>query len=809
MVSDNTSKYKSPLFIYIQLIRLIEIEDHDNNKSAALIGKLGSSLMQLAESMNTVNLEQSESGFLVQFMTIRDALKFGSSLISLTKGQNDFDIKISVHSSKNEFILKREIEKIISFSGHNEIVLTSTLNLDEIRESGYIWNKIGEIELDEIGDTSDVLKIDLTGYFQKGKINKQTDLSFNDIKYRYLIPVVVLFFIGIYFLMPNKKYEPTIAVWMMENNGNEKNSFWSWGMTEDIINTVGKSQTINIVPFSEINTAILNRESPKDYAKRNGLNYVLISEFTPQKIGFELQYSLINIKNDKTEYSKKIKISSKQISEIVGIISRKIINILDVNDLKIIQSRKHTDPEAYKLYLKGKYLINTGESPAQISEGFSLLEESIELDDNFLKVKSYLANLSRERGDLSKARDLYTEALKSAGDLGDRQGVQQYLVALGDILFEMEDFSNAMDCYRNSLSLYEELNHRHKTPYIMDQMALIYNHQGKPDSAIFFLEQSINISHELKDSLKTVSEILLLGNIYYNSGDYYSALIQFVKAREYSIINGDTSDLSRALHFMSEIFWNKKDFTQALIYQKELLELLKESGDDNSIAWAAFRIGSIYENRCDYGEAQQYLKESLKLRQKLKDRGDLAETISYLGLVTAKMGKYKKAQSYFLDSQKLYEKLRDRSGIGFMNHNLGETFYFREMYRESEGYFRGALAVWKELENPVMEIWSMSWLVLAELKSGNREFEVDLYLLNKLMKKQELDEGNISAVYYNLYQIYDHKNVDDKAGNKLSYAYNAVMKNIGNIQTKEDRNSCLENNILSKKIVQTWEKLNR
>ena len=99
MSSDNTSKQKSPPYIYIQLIGLEEIDDHNKNKSTALIGKLGNSLMQLADSMDTVSLEQNESGFFIQFKKIQDALKFGFSLIKLTREQNDFDVKINSNYS--------------------------------------------------------------------------------------------------------------------------------------------------------------------------------------------------------------------------------------------------------------------------------------------------------------------------------------------------------------------------------------------------------------------------------------------------------------------------------------------------------------------------------------------------------------------------------------------------------------------------------------------------------------------------------------------------------------------------------------
>ena len=289
------------------------------------------------------------------------------------------------------------------------------------------------------------------------------------------------------------------------------------------------------------------------------MNYVFISAFNQAENEVELHYSLVNVKNGKSEYSKKLSVSSKQISDIVGILSRKIMSSLRVHDVELIESRKPINPVAYKLYLKGKYSINKGLNVIQIDQGISLLEESISLDDNFLPVKSFLADTKRERGDLLKARKLYTEAMTKAGDRGDRQRVREYLVSLGDIFLEMDDFSGALEYYQSALTLSEGLRYRKNSPHIMNQMALIYNNREESDSSMYYLEKSIKMSHELKDSLSTVSELLFLGNLYYNSEDYYSALIQFRKSLEYSKQIEDTSAMSRALHHMSDIFWIKSD----------------------------------------------------------------------------------------------------------------------------------------------------------------------------------------------------------------------------------------------------------
>ena len=808
MLPSETSNKKSNIFVYIQLSGSENDDYHLEDNSSSFIRQLGNILMHLTETWEISNIKQRERGFFIQFKHVIDALDFSLSFLERMKETNDFGVGVAIHCGDDVLSAQRENEKLISFAGPNEVVVSETLNLHESQNSHHKWNKVGEIKSEETGNDLDVFVHDTFSEIQNYKEDIFQNLKVGNLKLKFVIPLVIFVFAGLFFLLPKEKLEPTIAVWMMENKGSSNDDFWAWGITEDITKMLGHSQEIKTVPFDEITKAFSSDDSPKETADQYGMNYVFVSEFDQVESGVNLHYSLINVKSGKSEYSKKLTVPLKQIPNIVGILSRKIMISLNVNDVEFIESRNPVNPAAYELYLQGKYALGKTLYDDQINHGISLLEESITLDDNLLHAKSLLAEVNRERGDLSKARELYTEAMNKAGEKGNKQKVREYSVSLGDIFLEMNDFSNALECYQNALALTEKLRYSKNSPHIMNQMALIYFKREEPDSATYYLEESIKISHGLKDSLSTVSELLFLGNIYYNSEDYYNALIRFEKSLEYSKHIEDTIAISSALHYMSDIYWIKKDFTRALSHQNELLALLKKEGDKNSIAWAAFRMGSIYENQCDYVQAKKYLSQALKLRESLGEKRNIAEVLSYLGIVSLNMEQYDKALHYFNESKSIYEDYSDRSGLSYMSHNLGETYFYKGNSSKSEGYFRKAVTIWRELKDPSKEVWSLSWLILAEMESGNREYEVDLYILNKILKQNKIEKQDIPIVSYNLYLVYRKKKITEESAYHLKKAYNEIVEIANEMNNEDDKNSFLTKNPLNRKIVKAWEKSN-
>jgi len=784
---------------------MLDLEKTDGNQSSFLMKRLGNVLMLLAESFGSNHLEQGENGFYIQFNQNEDILNFCLSTLEHIREDEELSVRISIHSGINPKTVVDEIHKLDEFTSTSQLVVSEETKIQKTKVPSHEWIHTGNIQLGDDQSDTCVFSLIKNEYVNSTTVQKNQSQKNKFIKWEFLIPIIIIMCIGLFFFLPKNKIAPKIVVWMMENKGDIEDDFWAQELTDELIKKLAVYEAIEVVPYSHISKSISSKKLVEEVISDFGMNFVYLSEIIYNQKGFEIRYVLKNVTNRKKIFSRKRTFVSNKVSEISDVLSNEILDHIYSGYSKKNNGERGTDPDVYELYLRGKYALRS-EDPSEQKRGITFLEQAIKLDDTHILTRSYLADVYFKSGDLKKAQSLYTDAVTLAAGIKDKQKVREYLISLGDIYIELDEYPNALTCYQNALLLSEELKLRDGTPDIFKKMATIYVEKDKPDSAIYYLEKSIEMQNEKRDSLKTVDELLILGNLYFNSMEYFKALTQFKTALTYSKIIQDTTQISTALHHICDIYWIKNDYSIAISYQLELLDLLKKVGDQTSIGWATFRLGNLYDFNCNYSLAQEYLKQSLKIKRRSKNKEDIAEVLSYLGLVSIKLGQNKYAIQTFEESQKIYEELRNREGLGFMSHNLGEAIYYTGQSEESEGYFRKAVTIWRELNNPSSEIWSLSWLVLAEMKSGNREFEVDLFILNKLLKQNEIAEQDIPVVHYNLYLVYLKKDVDDKAKYHLKFAWNEIMEKSKLIQSDEDQKLFLTKSPLNKNIIKAWKK---
>ena len=115
--------------------------------------------------------------------------------------------------------------------------------------------------------------------------------------------------------------------------------------------------------------------------------------------------------------------------------------------------------------------------------------------------------------------------------------------------------------------------------------------------------------------------------------------------------------------------------------------------------------------------------------------------------------------------------------------------------------------IWRELENKPQETWTLSWLILSELKSGNLNQHDNLNAISKLLSNNKIAGANICVVNWNMYQVYIELNDGNIARGHLEVAYNEVIKTAGKIQSSKDKESFLTNVRPNREIVEEWEKV--
>ena len=82
-------------------------------------------------------------------------------------------------------------------------------------------------------------------------------------------------------------------------------------------------------------------------------------------------------------------------------------------------------------------------------------------------------------GDYDNALDYYERSLTIAEELGDKRGMGQILMAIGNVHFEKSDYDKALDYYERSLAIQEEIGDKSGMGYSIHNIGIVHYYKGE------------------------------------------------------------------------------------------------------------------------------------------------------------------------------------------------------------------------------------------------------------------------------------------------------------------------------------------
>jgi TolB-like protein len=186
---------------------------------------------------------------------------------------------------------------------------------------------------------------------------------------------------------------PTILVTPYQSQNDEKDSYFTDGVTSSIITELTKIGQLSVL--SEAVT-FKYKKKPVDVSQLAGagINYLLQGKV--QRIGNTVRVSsqLINLANNVQVWAGQLEGELTDIFKLQDKISQNIANALKVklsaSEEQRMGSNITSNIEAYDLYLKGKYRINSVRQE-DIDSAIHYFSEAIGLDNNFAKAHAELS----------------------------------------------------------------------------------------------------------------------------------------------------------------------------------------------------------------------------------------------------------------------------------------------------------------------------------------------------------------------------------------------------------------------------------
>lgn len=235
------------------------------------------------------------------------------------------------------------------------------------------------------------------------------------------VPLAAILVIGgaAWFLLGDRREAlDSLAVLPFENVGNDQNmEYLSDGISESIINNLAKIPGLRVIPRT---TAFrFKGTDPQEAGGKLKVHAVLAGRIVRQGDDLSVQVDLIDVEKQSQLWGQQYRRSNKELLTLQDEITNEVSNRLRLGitgDVKRDVNKRYTEnPEAYRLYLQGRYYWNKRRA-AEIGKAIECFNQAIALDPSYALAYSGLADcyaISEQYAGLP-AKEVYPKAAAAA-----------------------------------------------------------------------------------------------------------------------------------------------------------------------------------------------------------------------------------------------------------------------------------------------------------------------------------------------------------------------------------------------------------
>jgi TolB-like protein/tetratricopeptide (TPR) repeat protein len=210
------------------------------------------------------------------------------------------------------------------------------------------------------------------------------------------LAVIVLVVVGYFYLSRNRgtAIESIAVMPFVNESGNAEIEYLSDGMTETLISSLSQLPNLNVKPRSSVFRYKGKETNPQTIGKELNVQAILNGRVVQRGQDLSLFVELIDVALEKVVWSQQYNRKQTDLvtlqSEIAREVSSKLKLQLSGAEVAKIEKTYTTNPEAYQLYLKGKFSWNK-RTGAALKQAAAFYQQAIEKDPNYALAYSGLA----------------------------------------------------------------------------------------------------------------------------------------------------------------------------------------------------------------------------------------------------------------------------------------------------------------------------------------------------------------------------------------------------------------------------------
>ena len=543
---------------------------------------------------------------------------------------------------------------------------------------------------------------------------------------------------------------PSIAIIPFDNKGADEDVFYAYGISADLISDCSGAGLIRVASLKDVEKLDYSNLETAELSEKLLVRY--IAQGTLWKMGemFQLSVELYDTKDKKVVWSDRWQEKWDNLTNIKVNLSDGLLKALDTKP-EAEQKAETSNPEAYEFYLKAihKFRKRENKDDAKIAQG--LADKAIELDDNLIRAKVFLANTYTEMGDNDKAIEVLGPALEQAQRLGDKQGEAAIFSTLGTTYMNKGNLDQMIGYHEKALEIYQETGNTEKLYHNLYTIGYAHKDKGDLDKGLDYLKRSLIIAKNLDNKIAIKNTLYVIGTVYRNKGDIDTAQ-DFLKRGQALAVTGLTKEETGVFHL---------------------------------------RDGIMCYEMCEYENAIEFFNNANKILEEVANIPKYLYSLYFTGITYNSIGSYDTALDYFERGLEQYEQLDDRLGIAMNLYGIGYQHHSKGDYDIAIEYLDKSCIILKEAGAGYQYLIQPTTALFLTCKNLGREFDKEE--IHTIVNNSESFEFYINIRLYKL--------LDDRT--YLETAYSQVQKIARYLEP--DIAKKFLNYPIPKQIIQEWE----
>lgn len=366
---------------------------------------------------------------------------------------------------------------------------------------------------------------------------------------------------------------------------------------------------------------------------------------------------------------------------------------------------------------------------------------------DYLKGKAaslWIMGLTTIQHDNKKALDYFQKALGIAEKAGDKVGICNYLMAIGNVTKELGDIEKSDEVFRKSLQIARQLNDKSLIIKLLYNIARNESSRGRYPEAIVLFQEVIDLASKIDDNQILSRAYGGLASIYAMQGNYSGALDYYLSALKINEQMDDTSSTFYTLVNIAGIQSNQKDYPLALETIQKAFQLSKNMGDSLRMSVCLTNMGNIYLGM-NNPAALSCFQEALTV---VKDNNISLRinTLMNIGAIYTTQRKFDEAQTSLEEALVLAHKLNFKRAYGEVWIKMGILYFLQKQYNQARSYTLKALGLaedikYLELQKDCHKLLSDIYAAIGEFKNAYQS-----HFQYKILNDSVFNEKNVREI---------------------------------------------------------------